>query len=75
MFSLLVGFEVAGILGGLFAVPIAGVIWVLVSAAYRNLVNSEPLDAIAAEVPRHIRAVDPLLVTGSAPAGPADPRG
>jgi predicted PurR-regulated permease PerM len=42
LFALLVGFEVAGILGGLFAVPIAGVVWVLVAAAYHHFVALEP---------------------------------
>ena len=41
MFALLAGFQLGGILGGLFAVPIAGVLWVLVSAAYRKTV-AEP---------------------------------
>jgi predicted PurR-regulated permease PerM len=36
MFALLAGFQLAGLLGGLFAVPIAGVLWVLLGAAYRN---------------------------------------
>ncbi|HEY7068030.1 MAG TPA: AI-2E family transporter [Chloroflexota bacterium] len=39
LFVLLVGFQVAGILGGLFAVPIAGVLWVLIAAAYRHAVQ------------------------------------
>ncbi len=38
MFALLAGFQLAGLLGGLFAVPLAGVLWVLLSAAYRNVV-------------------------------------
>ena len=38
MFALLAGFQLGGILGGLFAVPIAGVLWVLMGAAYRNAV-------------------------------------
>ena len=41
LFALLAGFQLAGVLGGLFAVPIAGVLWVLVTAAYRNVV-AEP---------------------------------
>jgi predicted PurR-regulated permease PerM len=41
MFALLAGFQLAGLLGGLFAVPIAGVLWVLLGAAYRNVV-AEP---------------------------------
>jgi predicted PurR-regulated permease PerM len=43
MFALLAGFQVAGLLGGLFAVPVAGVVWVLITAGYRN--------AMAAPVP------------------------
>ena len=35
MLSLLVGLEVGGIVGALFAVPLAGVIWVFISAAMR----------------------------------------
>jgi len=42
MFALLVGFQVAGVLGGLFAVPVAGVLWVLLGAAYRNVVAEPP---------------------------------
>jgi predicted PurR-regulated permease PerM len=42
MFALLAGFQLAGILGGLFAVPIAGVLWVLLGAAYRNAVVEPP---------------------------------
>jgi len=41
MFALLAGFQLAGLLGGLFAVPLAGVLWVLLGAAYRNVV-AEP---------------------------------
>jgi predicted PurR-regulated permease PerM len=44
MFALLAGFQLAGLLGGLFAVPLAGVLWVLLSAGYRNVV-SEPRSA------------------------------
>jgi len=35
MLVLLVGFEVAGIVGALFAVPLAGIVWVFVSTALR----------------------------------------
>jgi len=38
MFALLAGFQLVGLLGGLFAVPVAGIAWVLVTAAYRNAV-------------------------------------
>jgi predicted PurR-regulated permease PerM len=50
LFALLVGFEVAGILGGLFAVPIAGVLWVLASAAYNHFIGTLAAPAIAAPV-------------------------
>jgi predicted PurR-regulated permease PerM len=43
MFALLAGFQLAGLLGGLFAVPLAGVLWVLLGAAYRNVVVAEPV--------------------------------
>jgi predicted PurR-regulated permease PerM len=39
---LLAGFQLAGLLGGLFAVPLAGVLWVLMGAAYRNAVAVPP---------------------------------
>ena len=38
MFALLAGFQLAGLLEALFAVPLAGVLWVLLGAAYRNVV-------------------------------------
>src|SRR5205085_2367083 len=41
MFALLAGFQLAGALGGVFAVPLAGVLWVLLGSAYRNAV-AEP---------------------------------
>jgi len=61
LFALLVGIEVAGILGGLFAVPVAGVLWVLTSAAYRNLVASEPVAQLTDAVrPEPAPAVAPV---------------
>jgi predicted PurR-regulated permease PerM len=42
MFALLAGFQLAGLLGGLFAVPLAGVLWVLLAAAYRNAIAQTP---------------------------------
>ena len=41
LLALLGGFELAGVLGGLFAVPVVGVIWVLASAIYRRLRHGE----------------------------------
>lgn len=38
LFALLAGFQTAGVIGALFAVPLAGVAWVLVQAAYRDVV-------------------------------------
>jgi hypothetical protein len=42
MFALLAGFQLAGLLGGLFAVPLAGALWLLLGAAYRNVVLETP---------------------------------
>ncbi len=39
LLALLIGFQMAGVLGALFAVPIAGILWVLVGAAYRKSVE------------------------------------
>jgi predicted PurR-regulated permease PerM len=39
LFALLAGLQLAGPLGALFAVPVAGILWVLVGAAYRNTVT------------------------------------
>jgi predicted PurR-regulated permease PerM len=37
MLALMAGLELAGLLGGVFAVPVAGVLYVLVAAAYRRM--------------------------------------
>src|SRR5262249_49187222 len=37
MLALLAGFAVAGILGALFAVPVVGIVWVLIAAVYRRV--------------------------------------
>jgi predicted PurR-regulated permease PerM len=42
MFALLAGFQLVGLLGGLFAVPVAGVVWVLITAGYRNATAPPP---------------------------------
>jgi predicted PurR-regulated permease PerM len=42
MFALLAGLQLAGLLGALFAVPVAGILWVLLAAAYRNSVQEPP---------------------------------
>lgn len=42
MFALLAGLQLAGLLGALFAVPVAGILWVLVGAAYRNATTEPP---------------------------------
>jgi predicted PurR-regulated permease PerM len=65
MFALLAGFQLAGILGGLFAVPIAGVLWVLLSAAYRTTVV-EPAPPPRWVLPRWRR---PSMPIGSGPKG------
>ena len=57
MFALLVGFQLAGLLGGLFAVPLAGVLWVLLGAAYRNVVVEPPPPRQLFTIPRFRRPV------------------
>ena len=42
LFALLAGFQLAGLLGALVAVPVAGIIWVLVTAAYRAVPVTTP---------------------------------
>src|SRR4051794_39588509 len=41
MFALLAGLELGGFIGALFAVPVAGILSVLVGTAYRNVVGME----------------------------------
>lgn len=41
IFALLAGLELGGFLGALFAVPVAGIIYVLVSTAYRRILGVE----------------------------------
>jgi predicted PurR-regulated permease PerM len=67
MFALMVGFELAGLLGGLFAVPVAGVIWVLVSTTYKHYVDTPPLAEATPEA-----AVEPTLLETADGAVPAD---
>jgi predicted PurR-regulated permease PerM len=52
---------VAGILGGLFAVPIAGVLWVLVSAVYHHFVIAEPENEVASGSALAEAAIGPPL--------------
>jgi hypothetical protein len=71
MFAVLAGFQLAGVLGGLFAVPVAGVVWVLVTAGYRNAM-APPLQTRGWALPRlrrqasqpHDRVSDPGLRSG-----------
>lgn len=50
MFALLAGYQVAGVLGATFAVPLAGVVWVVLGAAYRDNSAERPSQASEAEV-------------------------
>jgi predicted PurR-regulated permease PerM len=56
MFALLAGFQLAGLLGGPFAVALAGVLWVLIGAAYQNVVPEPPPRRPLFRVPRFRRA-------------------
>ncbi len=74
MFALLAGFQLAGLLGGLFAVPLAGVLWVLVGAAYRNAVK-ETQPARRWALPRWRRGiVTPTAMEPDAATGPGGVR-
>lgn len=42
MFALLAGLQLAGLLGALFAVPVAGILWVVAAAAYRGSLTEPP---------------------------------
>jgi predicted PurR-regulated permease PerM len=57
MFALLAGFQLAGLVGALFAVPLAGVLWVLLAAAYRNAI-AEPAPTRNWALPRWRRRRD-----------------
>ncbi len=50
MLALLIGLEVGGIVGALFAVPLAGVIWVFASAAMRARAGHVPAEPGAARL-------------------------
>jgi predicted PurR-regulated permease PerM len=76
LLALLGGFELAGVLGGLFAVPVVGVLWVLGSALYRRVRFGEAAPAPARPrwgIPRRRggRAGDPR--PGPAPAASPTP--
>jgi predicted PurR-regulated permease PerM len=63
MFALLAGFQLAGLLGGLFAVPLAGVLWVLLGAAYRNAIT-QPTPQRRWSLPRWQRGMPAPTRTG-----------
>jgi predicted PurR-regulated permease PerM len=54
MFALLAGLQLAGLLGALFAVPVAGILWVLAGAAYRTTLaeTSRPKHDVLARLRR-----------------------
>lgn len=58
LFALLAGFQLAGLLGALVAVPVAGILWVLLSAAYRAVPATTPAPPRIA-LPRWWRAAPP----------------
>jgi predicted PurR-regulated permease PerM len=70
LFALLAGLEVAGLLGGLFAVPIAGLLFVFLGTVYRRLLGLE--DPVPARRSwRIVRRGQPsIIVPGQADPGP-----
>jgi hypothetical protein len=47
MFAVLVGFRLAGLVGGLFAEQLAGVLWVLLGAPHTGLCSTYRGDPVA----------------------------
>ncbi len=64
LFALLAGFQLAGLLGALVAVPVAGILWVMVTAAYRAVPVTTPATPKIV-LPRWWRSAPP-------PIGPTD---
>jgi predicted PurR-regulated permease PerM len=54
MFALLAGLELGGIIGALFAVPVAGFLWVMVSALYTRTWSPEPALSPEPAVPQAV---------------------
>ena len=73
MLALLVGFQLAGLLGGLFAVPLAGLLRVLVGAAYRDAMANQPPSGrwVLNEAAPAIVFIDELDAIGRARGGVA----
>jgi predicted PurR-regulated permease PerM len=57
MFALLAGLQLAGLLGALFAVLVAGILWALLAAAYRNSVPERPAPRRRMFSRRHVPVV------------------
>lgn len=64
LFALLAGFQLAGILGALFAVPIAGVFWVLFAAGYRNAMSPPRRSWVLPSWRQRPKASQPPLADG-----------
>ncbi|HLH22360.1 MAG TPA: AI-2E family transporter [Chloroflexota bacterium] len=79
IFALLAGFEIGGPLGAVFAVPVAGFLWVLITTVYRRTVGEpEPAPRAGWRLPRRGRSpdADPAAATstGKERAMPGPPR-
>jgi predicted PurR-regulated permease PerM len=67
IFALLVGLELGGALGAVFAVPLAGFLWVIATTLYRRTIGApEPQPRQAWRLPRRRPGTPP----GTAPAEP-----
>ena len=72
IFALMAGFEVGGPLGAVFAVPVAGFLWVLVSTIYQRTVGApEPQPRAGWRLPRRRPAGHHTVPPGAAAGGAA----
>jgi predicted PurR-regulated permease PerM len=74
IFALMAGFEVGGPLGAVFAVPVAGFLWVLISTVYRRTAGApEPPPRVGWRLPRRPRGTRSPAGAAAHPAGSAGP--
>ena len=73
LLALLAGFQVAGVLGGLFAVPLAGILWVLITATYRHVVLEPAPSRRRLMPPLRWRRARSLQSERPAPVGDSNP--
>jgi predicted PurR-regulated permease PerM len=74
LLALLAGFDIAGLLGAVFAVPVVGIVWVLISAVYHRNHKATDEDARVGRgwhLPTRRRAPGPTAPTAAVPTDSA----